>query len=391
MSQGSDDSSSPDAERRLRNGALLTHSELAGVPATADWHRWIEAGRGPTQEFDLGDWLADTWSDDLRLLSELGFDRLGLTLEWAVLEPTMGSHDTGAVEQLRSVLDGAAELGLAVTAYLVDGSLPGWFAIDERGFLDDRSRSLLWPRHVDWIGEAFGDRVDAWVPIREPVHHAVRANLLGMAPPGNADPEDTGKAVKALLLAEGEAWRVLRGSAPVASHQTARLFLHPDDNVRAESHADDLDRLHRAWVSALREGVVRLPGLPDAEATVLRDAFDTVVLQLRPPVRIDGDGGWAPTDPGFLTEGLVTALHECVDDVGPRSVEISVDLAPVADDGSAQIDHLGTLRAEVEGLGVHRWWQSSPIDGWHWHDGHSKPGLVTIDRELRPAAALLQR
>lgn len=184
------------------NGALLTHSELDGVSVAADWHQWIGAGRAPQFEGPRGDWLDGGWVEDLQLLHQLGFDHLGLTIEWAVLEPNQGSHDQKAIERFRSLLDGAAELGLDVTAYLVDGSLPGWFAVDERGFSDDRSRTLLWPRHIEWVGETFGDQVSSWVPIREPVHHAVRANLLAMAPPGRADAEDTGKAVKAMLLAE---------------------------------------------------------------------------------------------------------------------------------------------------------------------------------------------
>ena len=70
---------------------------------------------------------------------------------------------------------------------LHDGSLPGWFAHDERGFPDQRSRRYFWARHVERVGEAFGGRVHGWVPTFEPTRWASRGWLDGDRPPGQRD------------------------------------------------------------------------------------------------------------------------------------------------------------------------------------------------------------
>ena len=62
----------------------------------------------------------------------------------------------------------AREADIAVWACLHDGALPGWFSVDEHGFGDARSRGYFWSRHVELVGEAFGDLVHGWVPVFEP-------------------------------------------------------------------------------------------------------------------------------------------------------------------------------------------------------------------------------
>ena len=60
-------------------GAVLTESELAGVPATSDWSRWIASGRAPSSGDGTG--YQSTWADDLAQLALLGFNEVAVTLE----------------------------------------------------------------------------------------------------------------------------------------------------------------------------------------------------------------------------------------------------------------------------------------------------------------------
>ena len=170
-----------------------------------------------------------TWSSSLRS----GISNLQITLEWAELEPRPGRYDVAAIEFRSEVLRYAKTLGLTVWGCLVDGTLPGWFADDEGGFIDDRSRNLVWPRHIDWIGETFGDLVDGWIPQREAITWALRRYLRGEGPPGHRDPAEAAEAVRAAVLTDGEAWRLLSGTAPVATYQSARTFRAEVDNVKA--------------------------------------------------------------------------------------------------------------------------------------------------------------
>lgn len=366
----------------LRSGALITSAEIDGPTDESDWGRWIGDGHAPP----AGNGSAFQ-ADDLVLLRDIGMSEVVMTLEWARLEPRPGELQGPEVERLRGLLELAQQLGLAPVACLVDGTLPGWFAIDERGFSDDRTRQLLWPRHVERMGETFGDLVDGWLPIREGIHHSIRNNWLAMGPPGRHDGEATAKAVQATILANGEAWRVLTGSAPVALCETARLFIPESDNVKAEGHAATLDNwYHQAWTNAFASGVLAVDGLPSLDVPHLRDAFDRWIVQVRPAVSIDGDGGWTPCDPGFLLEGLAAAADRTLRELPDSPTTIAADLAPVPDKQAA-VEHLTELRSIAEELGATSWWQTSPIDGWHWERGiDGVGGIVDTGRGLQPAA-----
>ena len=142
--------------------------------------------------------------------------------EWARLEPENGRVDPWAVEHYQHVFTAAVDAGLRPWIALVDRSLPGWFGLDERGFRDRRARSYFWPRHVERCAELFGEWAHAWVPIVAPFRLARAGYLTGTAPPGRTDAGRFLDTLAGLHLGLGEAWRVLRGGAPVADRVRRR-------------------------------------------------------------------------------------------------------------------------------------------------------------------------
>jgi len=387
---------------------VLTATELEGCSPAADWSRWIAAGRAPDSGRGTAAVpFARSWAEDLEQLAALGADAVVLTLEWAELEPRPGVHSPEAVEFRRDVLRGATAAGMRVWGCLVDRTLPGWFAEDEGGFEDDRGRGLLWPRHVDWIGETFGDLVDGWIPQREPLLQALRRFWLGTAPPGRHDATRAAKAVRDAVLVDGEAWRLLRGTAPVATHQTACLVQADGDDPLTRPQAAAIERLLRhSWIGALTEGRLQAGDLPEREVDHLRDAFDRVVVQVRPPIGVDGRrkrtrrrGAPPPGSTGRVAspEALAEALHRVTDELEGREIVAAADLADVADDGrpgapsTARSDHEQFLLALVDDQDLAGFWQSSPIDGYHFEHGFAlHPGLLTADRSETAAAAKFQ-
>jgi beta-glucosidase len=383
---------------RPEYGAVLTATELEGCPPGADWSRWIAAGRAPdSARGSARAGFDQSWPEDLEQLAGLGFTTLVVTIEWADLEPHQGQHDRAAIEFRRDVLRAAAERGFSVWACLVDGTLPGWFADDEGGFDDDRSRGLLWPRHIDWVGETFGDLVAGWIPQREPLLWALRRHLLGSAPPGRRDPIKAAKAAQAAMLADGEAWRLLRGTAPVATYQTARHIVADSDDVAARPWAAAVERmLWHPWISAITEGQMVVADLPSRSVDHLRDAFDRVIVELRPSIRVNGAGRWLhhpadrPPGPTGLTawpEAQAEALARVVDELDGKPIVAAGSLADVADDGRARPDHVQAMLGIVNDQNVAGWWQSSPIDGYQFNHGFAvKPGLIDRGRTERSAA-----
>lgn len=371
---------------------MVTATEVEGCAPAADWSRWIRDGRAAPSD---GLTFAESWREDLEQLAGLGVDAVVLTLEWARLVPRPGEIATVEVEHRRELLAAARAAGLTVWACLVDGTLPGWFADDEGGFADDRARQLVWPRHIDWVGERFGDLVDGWIPQREPLLWAARRFATGEAPPGRRDARLAAAAVRAAMEADGEAWRLLQGTAPVATYQTARAIRAArapsgEEDVRAVEAARFVERLlWHPWVSALGEGVIVAGDLPHRSADHLRGAFDRVVVELRPAVEVDAAGRWRVDRPDPVRLG--ESLHRAIDELDGYEIVAAGNLAGVADDGRARPDHVQAmieLTAEAaSSSGVAGWWQSSPIDGYRWgRPGRIPAGLITAERVETAAA-----
>ena len=384
----------------MEYGAVLSATELRGAAPRADWDRWVRRGRAPAH--NPGTTVFEhSWPLDIKQLAELGINAVQLPIEWARLEPRQNHYDQAEIHHVRELFTEAKQLGLAVWAVLVDGTLPGWFSEDEHGFADSHSRGLLWPRHIDWVGETFGDLVDGWIPQREPVHQALRSQLWGLAPPGRTDHARAAEAIRDCLLADGEAWRLLAGTAPVAAYQTMRTIVGSFNDVKANRVAASLRGMAiNSWVGALTTGVISVPGAIDRSAPHLRNAFDRVIVELRCPLMVDSSGAYSPY-PREATVGPTGLapwpsaseenLRWVADQMEGRSVIASGRLADVADDGRSRPDHVETMMGIVADAAsttnVNGWWWSDPIDGYHWEYGHSiSPGLITADRHTTASA-----
>ncbi len=83
-----------------------------------------------------------------------------------------------------AMLQAARDEGVLVWVCLHHFTLPGWFADDRRGFLDQSGGLLTWLRHVEWVAETFGDLVHGWKPVNEPVIYAAGGFLTAVCRPG---------------------------------------------------------------------------------------------------------------------------------------------------------------------------------------------------------------
>ncbi len=144
---------------RPRIGPGRAHVGRRPRPTSSPRRGWASA---PDTPMTWPRWRATAWAT------------YAWTFEWARLEPTPEAWDAAAVEHLTDVLTATNDAGIHVWACLHDGSLPGWFAHDERGFPDQRSRRYFWARHVERVGEAF-EAGHGWVPTFEPTWCATGA------------------------------------------------------------------------------------------------------------------------------------------------------------------------------------------------------------------------
>ncbi len=394
-------------------GTASSSTQAEGAAPTSTWRRWEEAGRAPRS--GEGNGFATNYADDFRMFGEFGLTHHRTSIEWARIEPREGKRDTQAIEHTTEVLRTARQLGIEVWACLHHISLPGWFAKDMGGFLDDRDRSYYWPRHVEFMAETFGDLVHGWMPVNEPTAYAFGGWSVGELPPGVADPIKFPEALRAIHLVGLEAWKILRGGdKPVATIMNvspvypAVKSREPDERDVATSVAASYDALFTtSWTRAIRDGILAIPGMPEVEMPDFVDAFDLIGFSYENawsayadlslgPYPIDarvGMQGYAP-----WAEGLGIVIRRLHDELPGRpllvaAAGVGTDHAdPLQDEWRVEIlrDSLREVeRAIDDGIDVRGFFHRTGVDGYEWTYGHTMDfGLFDRDRVPKGSARL---
>jgi beta-glucosidase len=347
-------------------GAATSSLHSEGAAPASDWHGWEVAGWVPPS--GDGNGFATQHGDDAALLAEAGLRSLRLTLEWARLEPRQSDKgfDADEVTRYRRILAAVRAAGLQTWACLMHTTLPGWFSEDERGFLDDRMARRVWPRHVDRVAEAFGDLVDGWITVHEPVRHSLDAWLNGTLPPGRRDGDDAAAGLRHLLAADAEAARLLHvpGGAPVATSRWLPSVRPLDDSAEARVAARDADALlWRSWL--------------DHDETT-----SWLGMSCGYTIAVDAEGSFHPR-PGGLGESVERAAEAFPDR------PILVLTGAVDDDEERRMRTLTDLDVELAELPVDHvhWW--SAVDGYEgWFGFDARSGLFDRDRNPTGIEAL---
>lgn len=389
-------------------GASSTQTE--GAAPRSDWARWERLGRAPAS--GAGNGFTTRYAEDFRLFAEHGLTHHRLSLEWARLEPEPGRHDPAAVEHYREVLRAGREAGLTMWACLHHFSLPGWYADDARGFVGDDGL-LRWARHVDWVGETFGDLVDGWKPINEPVAYAGAGWLLGMHPPGRTDLGQFSEVLEATLLAQHEAWRLLRsGGRPTATIMNlSPLFpgvrsRDPAEREAAAAICEAFDDVYwTSWIRALRDGVLAVPGRPLREIEAMAGSFDFIGFSYysAQTVFADATTGPYPADArvgplGYApwSEGLGLVLRRLAEELPGRPLLICEHGVGTDDDDwrTSVLDESirEVERAIADGVDVRGFFHWTGVDNYEWLHGYDVAfGLFDRDRNAKGSAELARR
>jgi beta-glucosidase len=386
-------------------GTAASSTQTEGAAPTSDWYAWEQAGRVP-RSLD-GNGFGTRYAEDFRLFAEQGLTHHRLSLEWARLEPRQGHHDADAVEHYTEVLRAARDAGIEVWVCLHHFTLPGWFSQDEGGFVDRAARTH-WHRHVDWVGETFGDLVAGWKPINEPAFYALAGWRLGIHPPGQKDDAAYAEALEAILLAQHEAWRLLHsGGQPVATifsiapAYPAVRGREPREREAAEARATAIDDGQWCGIRALADGVLAVPGRAPIEIPDMAGSFDYVGFSYYAALSVYADSfGPYPADArvgpmGYAPwpEGLGIVLRRLADEVPGRPLLVD-ECGVGTDDDEWRVDLLRDSLVEVEraiadGVDVCGFFHWTGVDNYEWGRGFGvKFGLFDRDRNAKGSAEL---
>ena len=384
-------------------GTAASSTQCEGAAPASDWWDWERAGRAPAS--GAGNGFSTRFEEDFRILAELGLRHHRLSIEWARIEPEPGRHDDGAVSHYREVLAAALQAGIEPWVCLHHFTLPRWFA-DSGGFLEERNRTEVWARHVDYVAETFGDLVRGWQAVNEANYYPWAAYRSGAWPPGHDDRLEWAIATEAIHLANAEAAVMLKQSgAPVASIFGLSAVVAHDDAPATGRLSERLTEVN--WATGLdlfREGVLRVPGREPVERAGLAGSFDLIGFSYYSTVGVRAgrvvphppDAPISPLGYAIWADGLglvLDRLHQELNGVPLLVAEFGIG----TDDDDARAEYLGrglevTNQAIGRGIDVRGLFHWTGVDNYEWLHGFDVAfGIIDRDRNVRPSAQLLRR
>ena len=193
----------------FRFGVATAATQIEDMNTATDWYLWTL----PTADGGLGKgaFVGDAtrgftqMMDDVTLVHDLGVDSYRFSIEWARVEPVKDQIDEAALAHYRAELEALRGLGIHPLVTLHHFSNPVWVA-DPRdssctgGVKDTNLCGLGSPggaqvvaqmaEHAKLVAERFGDLVDEWGTLNEPVNYLLAGYGIGIFPPGRITVND---------------------------------------------------------------------------------------------------------------------------------------------------------------------------------------------------------
>jgi beta-glucosidase len=211
-------SSAPSGKTGFRFGAASAATQIEDQNTTTDWYAWTNPSGLAKSPF-VGN-AVDGYTlalDDIQLLQAMHLDSYRMSIEWARVEPQQGVIDEAALQHYSDVIDALVAAGIRPNVTIHHFSNPVWVAdpavtncnagpspTNLCGLDDPTGGPLIaqaMAKHAGLIAQRFGDRVDDWATLNEPVNYLLGAYGAGGQPPGHFDILDlspTGKFMTAL-------------------------------------------------------------------------------------------------------------------------------------------------------------------------------------------------
>ena len=190
----------------FRFGAASAATQIEDQNTATDWHLFTlpKAQGGLGQHTYVGD-ASKGWTkmlDDVALIKALGLDSYRFSIEWARIEPKRDQIDEAALTQYGKFIDALVAAGIRPFVTLHHFSNPVWVddprdiecvsgPTDQNlcGFGHPQGGPMVleeFAEHAQLLAERFGDRVDDWGTVNEPINYLVASHGVGVFPPGKS-------------------------------------------------------------------------------------------------------------------------------------------------------------------------------------------------------------
>jgi beta-glucosidase len=270
------------------------------------------------------------WMEDVGLVKELGVDSYRFSIEWARIEPMRDVIDEAAIAHYRMELETLRGMGIRPLVTVHHFSNPVWTA-DPRdepcvnGVSDTNLCGFGHPtggpqiveemgEHAALLAQRFGDIVDEWGTVNEPVIWTIVAYGIGLFPPGKVTLGNINDvlipALRDYLSAQAAMYHAIKANdvtdadgdgvaAAVGFSQSVADWQPARGNRPSTNPADIAARerlvylLHYAYVDAAVNGMFDsdLDGTPDEPHPEWAGTIDWLGLQYYFRAGVSGDAG----------------------------------------------------------------------------------------------------
>jgi beta-glucosidase len=448
-------SSAASGKGGFRFGASSAATQIEDQDTTTDWYLWTQPapaglGNGPfVGEASMG-YTKDI--EDIALLTDMHLDSYRFSIEWARVEPQKGVIDEAAMQHYSDLLDALKAKGIHPNVTIHHFSNPVW--VDDpsdptckNGPSDTNLCGLDHPTggpmvvqamadHARLLAQRFGDRVDDWATLNEPVNYLLAAYGAAKYPPGKFGLNDIeGQFMRALrnyLAAHAAMYKAIKEAdtvdadgdgvaASVGLTKEAIEWVPARNNEISTAPVDVNARTRILWVyqylfvEALRQGGLdtNFDGTLDEAHPEWKDTLDWLGVQYYLRAGVTGSPGIIPVldlspcysgfdegacvpplDPTYVVpvmgyEHDPAGLYEVLTDFGKRWPDLPLT---VTESGIAT--EVGARRAEVlvraleqiekarqGGADVRGYYHWSIYDNFEWAYGFvPRFGLYSVDR-----------